>query len=72
MRIKGLRELGVTSAAALAWHAPALADDSIEERLSKMGQRIEYLEERVDSQDQVIVEKDREMAALSVGERGAW
>ena len=72
MKNQRLGSAGRDSAAALAWHAPALADDSIEERLSKMEQRIEYLEERVASQDQVIVEKDREMAALSAGERGAW
>ncbi len=72
MKLKGLTALGVASAAAIAWHAPALADDSIEERLSKMEQRIRYLEERVASQDQVIVEKDREIAALSAGEGDAW
>ncbi len=72
MKLKGLTALGVASAAAIAWHAPALADDSIEERLSKMEQRIRYLEERVASQDQVIVEKDRETAALSAGEGDAW
>lgn len=58
----------MASAAALVWHAPALADDSVEERLSKMEQRIRYLEERVAAQDQVIDEKDREIAALSAGE----
>ena len=72
MKITGLAALGVASAAVLAWHAPALADDSIEERLSKMEQRIEYLEERVATQDQVIVEKDREIAALSADEGDAW
>ena len=72
MKLKGLTALGVASAVAIAWHAPALADDSIEERLSKMEQRIRYLEERVASQDQVIVEKDREIAALSAGEGDAW
>ena len=72
MKLKGLTALGVASAAAIAWHAPALADDSIEERLSRMEQRIRYLEERVAAQDQVIVEKDREIAALSAGEGDAW
>ena len=74
MKFKGLTALGVASAAAIAWHAPAMADDSIEERLSKMEQRIEYLEERVASQDQVIVEKEREIAALSgqTGDEDAW
>lgn len=71
MKITGLAALGVASAVALAWHAPP-ADDSNEERLSKMEQRIRNLEERVASQDQVIVEKDREIAALSAGVGDAW
>ena len=72
MKCKGLTALGVASAAAIAWHAPAMADDTIEERLSKMEQRIRYLEERVATQDQVIVEKDRAIAAISAGEGDAW
>lgn len=62
----------MASAAAIAWHGPALADEPIEERLSKMKQRIRHLEERVASQDEVIVEKDREIAALFAGEGDAW
>ena len=37
-----------------------------------MEKRIRYLEERVASQDEVIVEKDREIAALSAGEGDDW
>ena len=59
----------MASLAALAGHSPAMADDSVEERLAKMEQRIQYLEQRVATQDEVIVEKDRAIAALS--EQGA-
>ena len=55
-----LKALGLALLVAFAWHAPALAQDSTEERLE---QRIRYLEERVAAQDQVIVEKDRQLAA---------
>ena len=72
MKLMSLTGVGVASLAVLAWHAPAMADDSIEERLSKMEQRIRYLEERVASQDQVIVEKERQISALSSGEGDAW
>ena len=65
-----LTGVGMATVAALAWHGPAMADDSVEERLAKMEQRIEYLEERVASQDQVIVEKDRQISALSGMEDG--
>ena len=63
--------MGIAAVAALAWHGPAMADDSVEERLATMEQRIKYLEERVAAQDQVIVEKDRAISALS-GQEDAW
>ena len=71
MKIKRLAVLGVASATALAWHAPAMADDSIVDRLEAMEQRIQYLEQRVASQDEVIVEKEREIAALTGQEEAA-
>lgn len=72
MKLMSLTGAGMASLAVLAWHAPAMADDSIEDRLAKMEQRIRYLEERVASQDQVIVEKERQIFALSAGEGDAW
>ena len=72
MKLMSLTGAGMASLAVLAWHAPAVADDSIEDRLAKMEQRIRYLEERVASQDQVIVEKERQISALSAGEGDAW
>ena len=74
MNVKVLTVPGLATIAALAWHAPAMAGDSVEERLSKLEQRIEYLEERVALQEQVIVEKEREIAALSgrAGDEDAW
>ena len=67
MKRIGLTGLGVATVAALAWNAPAMADDMVEDKLATMEQRIKYLEERVASQDQMIVEKEGEMAALSDG-----
>ena len=72
MKLMSLTGAGMASLAVLAWHAPAMADDLIEDRLAKMEQRIRYLEERVASQDQVIVEKERQISALSAGEGDAW
>ncbi len=66
-----LKALGVAILVTLAWHGPALAQGSIEERLAKMEQRIRYLEERVAAQDQVIVEKERQISKLSEQE-DAW
>ena len=71
MKRTGLTGVGIAAVAALAWHGPAMADDSVEERLATMEQRIKYLEERVAAQDQVIVEKDRAISALS-GQEDAW
>ena len=66
-----LKALGVAILVTLAWHGPALAQGSIEERLVKMEQRIRYLEERVAVQDRVIVEKERQISKLSEQE-DAW
>ena len=67
MKRMGLTGLGVATVAALAWNAPAMADDMVEDKLATMEQRIKYLEERVASQDQMIVEKEGEIAGLSDG-----
>ena len=67
MKRIGLTGLGVATVAALAWNAPVMADDMVEDKLATMEQRIKYLEDRVASQDQMIVEKEGEMAALSDG-----
>ena len=67
MKFEGLTALGVATAGALAWNVPTMADDMVEDKLATMEQRIKYLEERVASQDQMIVEKEGEMAALSDG-----
>ena len=40
---------GVATVAALAWTAPAMADDVVEDRLASMEQRVKYLEKRVAS-----------------------
>ena len=57
----------MATVAALAWNAPAMADDMVEDKLATMEQRVKYLEERVASQDQMIVEKESEMAGLADG-----
>ena len=53
----------------------AFAQTSVLERLANMEKRIQYLEKRVSSQDQVIVQKDREIARLKKGDEeksGKW
>ena len=67
MKRMGLTGLGVATAAALAWNAPAMADEMVEDKLETMEQRIKHLEERVASQDQMIVEKESEIAGLADG-----
>lgn len=67
MKRIGLTGLGVATVAALAWNAPVMADDMVEDKLATMEQRVKYLEERVASQDQMIVEKEGEMAGLADG-----
>ena len=51
-----------TGVAALVLTTPALAEQSVEDRLPAMEKRIQYLEQRVAEQDNVIVEKDRQIA----------
>jgi len=67
MKRIGLTGLGVATVAALAWNAPAMAGDMVEDKLEALQERIKYLEDRVASQDQMIVEKEGEMAGLSDG-----
>ena len=67
MKFTGLTALGVATAGALAWNVPAMADDMVEDKIATMEQRIKYLEERVASQDQMIVEKGGAIAGLSDG-----
>ena len=67
MRSIGWTGLGMASIAALAWNASAMAGDMIDDKLATMEQRIKYLEERVASQDQMIVDKEGEIAGLSDG-----
>ena len=62
-----LRVLSLAGALALALGTPALAQQSVEDRLSGMEKRIQYLEQRVADQDKVIVEKDKQIAELSGG-----
>lgn len=63
------RVLLLAAAAALFWNAPALAQQSVEERLLNMEKRIRQLEERVSAQDKAIVEKDKQIARLTGGDK---
>ncbi|MYA96105.1 MAG: LbtU family siderophore porin [Nitrospinae bacterium] len=63
------RTLLLAAAAALLWHAPAFAQQSVEERLLNMEKRIRQLEERVSAQDKVIVEKDKQISRLTGGDK---
>lgn len=69
--MKFLKPIIVSAAVLLAWHMPALAQETIEQRLANMERRIQYLEERVAAQDEVIIEKDRQLAKLS-GQEDGW
>ena len=62
MKHKVLIMVGI---AALLWHAPALAQQSTEERLKSLENRIRYLENRVTAQDKLIVEKDKQLAKFT-------
>lgn len=64
------RVLVAAGLAAFVWQAPALAQESMDDRLSGLERRIKYLEQRVAAQDEMIVEKDRQIAELT-GE-DAW
>ena len=66
--MKLLKTLVVAGTALLIWHLPALAQETIEERLANMERRIQYLEKRVSAQDEVIIEKDRQIAKLMESE----
>ena len=63
------RALLLAAAVALLWHAPALAQQSVEERLLNMEKRIRQLEERVSAQDKVIAEKDKQISRLTGGDK---
>lgn len=65
------RTLIVAGLAAFVWQAPALAQESVDDRLSGLERRIKYLEQRVAAQDEMIVEKDRQIAELT-GREDAW
>ena len=54
------------------WHAPALAEGSVGDRLEGMEQRIRYLEQRVADQDKTIVQKDEQISMLTGGEDEPW
>lgn len=63
------RALSLAAVATLFWHAPALAQQSVEERLLNMEKRIRQLEERVSAQDKVIAEKDKQISRLTGGNK---
>ena len=62
--MKQLKRLAVAGMALSIWHMPALAQETIEERLANMEQRIQYLEERVSVQDEEIIKRDLQIAKL--------
>ncbi len=64
LTIKELKRLIVTGMVLSLWHLPAYAQDSVAERQADLERRIQYLEERVATQDEVILEKDRQIAKL--------
>ena len=66
------RVLVAAGFAAFVWQAPALAQESVDDRLSGLERRIKYLEQRVAAQDEMIVEKDRQIAELTEGREDAW
>ena len=57
---------------ASAWHGPASAQGSIEERLHRMEQRIRYLEQRLAAQDRTILQKDKQISGLKDEEDTPW
>ena len=66
------RVLVAAGLAAFVWQAPALAQGSVDDRLSGLERRIKYLEQRVAAQDEMIVEKDRQIAELTGEGEDAW
>ena len=62
--MKQLKVLIVTGMVLSLWHLPAHAQDSVAERLANLERRIQYLEDRVATQDEVIIEKERQIAEL--------
>ena len=62
--MKQLKVLIVTGMVLSLWHLPALAQNSVAERLANLERRIQYLEDRVATQDDVIIEKKRQIAKL--------
>ena len=62
--MKQLKVLIVTGMVLSLWHLPAHAQDSVAERLANLERRIQYLEDRVATQDEVIIEKERQIAKL--------
>lgn len=66
------RVLAAAGFAAFVWQAPALAQESVDDRLSGLERRIKYLEQRVAAQDEMIVEKDRQITELTGGGEDAW
>ena len=55
----------------LGWHMPALAQETIEEHFANMGRSTQYLEARVAAEDEVIIEKGRQLAKRS-GQEDGW
>ncbi|MDE0249949.1 MAG: LbtU family siderophore porin [Gammaproteobacteria bacterium] len=62
--MKQLKVLIVTGMVLSLWHLPSHAQDSVAERLADLERRIQYLEDRVATQDEVIIEKERQIAKL--------
>ena len=62
--MKQLKVLIVTGMVLSLWHLPSHAQDSVAERLANLERRIQYLEDRVATQDEVIIEKERQIAKL--------
>ncbi len=52
----------------IIWSMPALAQTSVQDRLANTEQRIQYLEKRIVAQDNVIVQKHREISKLKKDE----
>lgn len=64
LTIKEFKRLIVTGMVLSLWHLPAYTQDSVAERLANLERRIQYLEDRVATQGEVIFKKDRQIAKL--------